>query len=336
MKEKVKLSERIKTEKLISQLKDYFKSELTRQLSLHDVSAPLVLASGTGVNDDLNGVEKPVSFIARSFPDQRIEIPQSLAKWKRVMLSELEVPIGQGIVTDMKAIRPDEIISPMHSIFVDQWDWELHISRSQRNLDFLKQTVDKIYRSIVSTQEYLCSFSNDFKPFLPNEIAFIHSEDLQYRYPKLTPKERENIVARDYGAVFIIGIGHEQNDGIPHDLRAPDYDDWSTSTNENYRGLNGDIIVWNPVFQKAFELSSMGIRVDKKALEYQLKYTGQERRLSLSFHTKLMNDELPLSIGGGIGQSRLSMLLLRKPHIKEVQESIWPNDVMVEEAKMKL
>lgn len=336
MKEKVKLSERLVKEKLIKQLKEYFKSDLIDQLNLHEVSAPLVLASGTGVNDDLNGVEKPVSFIAKSFPDQRIEIPQSLAKWKRIMLAECEVPLNQGIITDMKALRPDEIISPMHSIYVDQWDWELHISKNQRTLDFLKQTVDKIYGSMVRTQDFLCGLSNDLKPFLPNEIAFIHSEDLQYRYPKLTPRERENIVARDYGAVFIIGIGHELKDGIPHDLRAPDYDDWSTSINENYRGLNGDIIVWNPVFQKAFELSSMGIRVDKKALEYQLKYTGQERRLSLSFHSKLMNDELPLSIGGGIGQSRLSMLLLRKPHIKEVQESIWPNEINVEQEKMKL
>jgi aspartate--ammonia ligase len=328
MKENVKLSERLLTEKSIRLLKDYFKTELARNLNLHEVSAPLALISGVGINDDLNGVEKPVSFLAKSFPDQRLEIAQSLAKWKRAKLAEWQIPIGQGIITDMRALRPDEIISPIHSIYVDQWDWELNITKDQRNLEFLKRTVEKIYRSIVATEEYICDYFSNLKPFLPSDIVFIHSEELQYRYPKLTPKERENIVARDYGAVFIIGIGHELKDGIPHDMRAPDYDDWSTPSSENYKGLNGDIIVWNPILKKAFELSSMGIRVDKQALAYQLKCTSQERRLSLSFHSSLMNDRLPLSIGGGIGQSRLSMLLLRKSHIAEVQSSIWPKELV--------
>jgi len=328
MKENLKLSERLLLEKSIRLLKDYFKMELERSLNLHEVSAPLVLLSGVGINDDLNGIEKPVSFLAKSFPDQRLEIAQSLAKWKRVKLAEWNIPAGQGIITDMRALRPDEIISPIHSIYVDQWDWELHITKDQRNLEYLKKTVEKIYRSIVRTEEYVCSFLKSAKSFLPSDIAFIHSEELQYRYPKLTPKERENIVARDYGAVFIIGIGHELKDGIPHDMRAPDYDDWSTATSESSIGLNGDIIIWNPILQKAFELSSMGIRVDKQALAYQLKYTSQEKRLSLSFHNRLMNGELPLSIGGGIGQSRLSMLLLRKAHIAEVQSSIWPKELV--------
>jgi len=335
MKENLKLSERLLIEKSIRLLKDHFKMELIRNLYLHEVSAPLVLISGIGINDDLNGVEKPVSFLAKSFPDQKLEIAQSLAKWKRLKLAEWQIPVGQGIITDMRALRPDEIISPIHSIYVDQWDWELHINKDQRNIEFLKQTVEQIYSSIIKTDEYVCSYSKDMKSFLPSEITFIHSEELQYRYPKLTPKERENIVARDYGAVFIIGIGHELKDGIPHDMRAPDYDDWSTPTTESFKGLNGDIIVWNPILQKAFELSSMGIRVDKHALEYQLKYTGQERRISLSFHSKLMNDELPLSIGGGIGQSRLSMLLLRKLHIGEVQASIWPKELIHSDSKMK-
>ncbi len=323
---------RLDREKAISGLKDYFKSEIKTRLNLHEVSAPLTVIKGTGINDDLNGIEKPVQFLAKSLPGTKVEIVQSLAKWKRLKLAELGVPAGQGIITDMRALRPDEIISPIHSIFVDQWDWERSISIKNRNLDFLESIVKDIYKSIKETERYIVGLFPSLKAFLPKDIKFIHSEELQYRYPKLSPKQREKVVARDHGAVFIIGIGHELVDGVPHDLRAPDYDDWSTPAVGNYKGLNGDIIVWNPILKDAFEISSMGIRVDKKSLQHQLSLTKTENRLSLSFHSKLMNDELPLSIGGGIGQSRLAMLLLRKKHIGEVQASIWP-EVLKEDLK---
>lgn len=320
--------DRITTEKALRELKDYFKTSLTQNLNLLEVSAPLMLVSGTGLNDDLNGVERPVSFLAKSVPDRKLEIIQSLAKWKRSKLGELNVSIGQGLVTDMKALRPNEIVSPIHSVFVDQWDWEKRISEKERNLDYLKSVVKQIYKSIKETEEHIIRLYTTIKASLPEEITFIYSEELQYRYPKLTPKEREIIVAKDHGAVFIIGIGHKLADGVPHDTRAPDYDDWSTRTEGNYRGLNGDIIVWNPTFKSAFEISSMGIRVDKKALLHQLKITRTENRKNLSFHSKLLNNEFPLSIGGGIGQSRLAMLLLKKQHIGEVQASIWPEEII--------
>lgn len=314
--------DRITTEKAVFELKDFFKKSLSQKLNLMEVLAPMVVTSGTGINDDLNGVEKPVSFIAKSYPDRKLEIVQSLAKWKRITLGELEIPVDKGIITDMKALRPDEIISPIHSIFVDQWDWEKRISEKDRHLDYLKLIVTDIYKSIKETEEYINNIYPILRFVLPDKITFIHSEELQYRYPKLTPKERERVVAKDYGAVFIIGIGHELSDGVPHDLRAPDYDDWTTQTTGNYKGLNGDIIVWNPVLKDAFEISSMGIRVDKKSLKHQLELTKNENRTELSFHKKLMNDDLPLSIGGGIGQSRLAMLLLRKKNIAEVQAEI--------------
>jgi aspartate--ammonia ligase len=314
--------DRIETEKALVELKDYFKKDLSKQLNLMEVSAPMIVTSGTGINDDLNGIEKPVRFLAKSYPDRKLEIVQSLAKWKRLKIGELNLPIGQGIITDMKALRPDEIISPIHSIFVDQWDWEKHIRKEDRNIEFLKRTVEQIYESIKETERYISVLYPTISPTLPEKINFIHSEELQYRYPKLTPRERENVVAKDYGAVFIMGIGYELSDGVPHDLRAPDYDDWSTQTTGKNRGLNGDIIVWNPVLKSAFEISSMGIRVDKKALLRQLKLTKNENRLDLNFHKRLMNDELLLTIGGGIGQSRLAMFLLKKRSISEVQANI--------------
>ncbi len=314
--------DRITTEKALCELKDFFKKSLSQNLNLMEVSAPMVVTSGTGINDDLNGVEKPVRFLAKSYPDRKLEIVQSLAKWKRLKLADLEIPVGKGIVTDMKALRPDEIISPIHSIFVDQWDWEKRILEIDRTLDYLKSTVENIYKSIKETEKYISVLYPALKPMLPEKITFIHSEELQYLYPKLTPQERENILAKDHGAVFIIGIGHELADGIPHDLRAPDYDDWSTSTIGKYKGLNGDIIVWNPVLEGAFEITSMGIRVNKRSLKHQLQLTQNENRLELSFHKKLMNDELPFTVGGGIGQSRLAMLLLRKQYIGEVQSII--------------
>lgn len=312
----------IKKEKALFELKDYFKQSIKKNLNLIEVNAPLFVTAGTGINDDLNGIEKPVRFIANSYPDRKLEVVQSLAKWKRLKIAGLQLPVGKGIVTDMRAIRPDEVISPIHSIFVDQWDWEKRISLRDRNLVYLKKTVKLIYKSIKSTEGYLTEFIPFFSQYLPDEITFIHSEELQYRYPKLTTKEREYIVAKDHGAVFIIGIGHELADDIPHDLRAPDYDDWSTQTGANYKGLNGDIILWNPILETAFEISSMGIRVDKESLLKQLKITKTEFRAGLSFHDKLLKGELPLTIGGGIGQSRLAMLLLKQKHISEVQATI--------------
>lgn len=317
------LKYKIEIEKALFELKDFFKKSLCENLQLMEVSAPLILKSGTGINDDLNGVEKPVIFIAKSFPGCKLEIVQSLAKWKRLKLADLEMYEDMGIVTDMKALRSDEIISPIHSVLVDQWDWEKRITEKDRTIAYLKSVVKNIYRSIKETEKHLAALFPLSEVFLPEKITFIHSEELQYRYPKLTPREREKVVARDHGAVFIIGIGHELFDGIPHDLRAPDYDDWSTVTIDNYRGLNGDIIVWNPVLESAFEISSMGIRVDKSALLYQLKHTNTEYRKNLTFHSKLIAGQLPLSVGGGIGQSRLAMLLLKMKHILEVQASFF-------------
>jgi aspartate--ammonia ligase len=322
IKKQKEILDRVTTQKALFELKDYFKKSLSETLNLMEVSAPMVVTSGTGINDDLNGIEKPVRFLAKSYPDRKLEIVQSLAKWKRLTLGHLNLKSGKGIITDMKALRPDEIISPIHSIFVDQWDWEKRISEQDKSLDYLKQEVQRIYSSIKETDRFIVGIYPELKSFLPEQITFIHSEELQYRYPKLTPKEREKVIAKDYGAVFIIGIGYELKDGVPHDLRAPDYDDWSTETIGSYRGLNGDIIVWNPVLKDAFELSSMGIRVDRESLLKQLEITKTGDRIELSFHKKLLNGELPLSIGGGIGQSRLAMLLLSKCTISQVQASI--------------
>lgn len=323
IKTQKEILDRVKTEKALFQLKDFFKKELSDQLNLMEVSAPIAVTSGTGINDDLTGIENPIRFLAKSYPDRKLEIVQSLAKWKRLKIGELEIPVGKGIITDMRALRPDEIISPIHSIFVDQWDWEKHISKTQRNLDFLKVVVEKIYGVIKDTERFISNLYPALGSALPDKITFIHTEELQYRYPKLTPRERENVVAKDHGAVFILDIGHELTDGVPHDLRAPDYDDWSTPTTGKYRGLNGDIIIWNPVLESAFEITSMGIRVDKKALLNQLKLTNTENRLELRFHKCLINDELPLTVGGGIGQSRLAMFLLKKRNISEVQALIF-------------
>ncbi len=320
-------SSRLQTEEMIREVKSVFKFKLSKALSLHEVSAPLFVKAATGINDDLNGVEKPVSFNAASVDAGSFEIVQSLAKWKRLKLSEWKIQLHEGIITEMKALRPSEKISPIHSIFVDQWDWEKHISAKDRNLYFLKATVEKIYKTIVETQKYICRRYSQLTLFLPKKITFIHSEELLALYPSLSPKEREMKIAEEFGAVFIIGIGHCLQDGKEHDLRAPDYDDWSTKTEKGFRGLNGDIILWNPVLKSSFEVSSMGIRVDKKALLYQLKYTKTEDRRELFFHSKLINEELIHSIGGGIGQSRLAMFMLQKEHIGQVQTSSWPKEV---------
>jgi len=318
------------TEKAISKIKDAFQNNLSFELDLARVTAPLFVQSGTGINDDLNAVEKPVSFSVKDLDDTPVEIVQSLAKWKRLALAELEIPKGGGIYTDMNALRPDEDLDHLHSIYVDQWDWEKVLSDEERNLETLKTTVRKIYDVVRRVQKYICHEYEQLTPFLPEEITFFHTEDLEKQFPELTPAQREDHVAREYGAVFIIGIGGPLSNGEIHDGRAPDYDDWSTPTSEGYKGLNGDIVVHNPVLDIAYEISSMGIRVDKNALLRQLEMRNLTERKDLYFHSQLLNDKLPLSIGGGIGQSRLCMLYLQKAHIGEIQTSLWPEGMREE------
>lgn len=321
------LSEK-ETEQAISSVKSYFTLSLSDRLKLTKVEAPLLVVKGTGINDDLNGIEHPVSVRVKEIPEVSVEIVHSLAKWKRAKLARLKAPAGEGLYTDMKALRPDEDFSDVHSIYVDQWDWEKVILESNRSLEYLKKTVSDIYQSILDTEKYICSLYPALKSYLPKEITFIHSEELQERYPKLTPKERENEIAKLKGAVFIIGIGGELADGKKHDGRAPDYDDWITETEPGRRGLNGDIIVWNNVLERAYEVSSMGIRVSPSSLKTQLFLAGAEDRLKLQWHQQLIKGDLPYTIGGGIGQSRLAMLLLQKKHIGEVQSSIWPESLV--------
>jgi aspartate--ammonia ligase len=316
------------TEKAIRKIKEYFQINLSLELNLTRVTAPLFVKSGTGINDNLNGVERPVTFNVKAMDEMQTEIVQSLAKWKRLMLADYEFQYGEGLYTDMNAIRPDEDLDNMHSLYVDQWDWELVISENERNLDFLKKIVTKIYDVIRRTERYIAQEYSVIQPILPEEITFIHSEDLYTQYPDLTPIERETEACKEYGAVFIIGIGGNLDNGEPHDGRSPDYDDWSTPTTEEYTGLNGDIIVYNPLFERAYEISSMGIRVDAPALLRQLEIRGDMERKDLYFHKRLLGGELPLSIGGGIGQSRLCMFYLRKAHIGEIQASVWPEDMI--------
>jgi len=320
------------TEQAIKQIKDFFQLNLSSELRLRRVTAPLFVKKGTGINDDLNGIERPVSFPIKDMNDQPAEIVHSLAKWKRLALANLDIKEGFGIYTDMNAIRPDEELSNIHSLYVDQWDWERVISKEQRNLDYLKYIVKKIYAAFVRTEFHVCETYLDIEPELPEEITFIHTEELEARYPDLTPFERETEEARKHGAIFVIGIGGELPSGEVHDGRAPDYDDWSTPTENGMKGLNGDIILWNNVLNRAFEISSMGIRVDREGLLRQLKLRNAEERKDLFWHKKLLNEELPLSIGGGIGQSRLCMYFLRKAHIGEIQASIW-SDEMIDECK---
>ncbi len=316
------------TEKAIKLVKDTFEISLSSELRLRRVTAPLFVLRGTGINDDLNGIERPVSFKIRDMGDQQAEIVHSLAKWKRMMLRDYDIRIGYGIYTDMNALRPDEELDNLHSIYVDQWDWEKAINHEDRNLEYLKNIVVMIYDVIRRTEFQIYEYYEEIEPILPEEITFIHSEDLLAMYPDLPPRERENKAAEQFGAVFIIGIGGNLSDGKPHDGRAPDYDDWVSETGEGHAGLNGDIIVWNPVLKMSFELSSMGVRVDKEALKKQLIIRNCEDRAGLLFHRRLLNDELPEAIGGGIGQSRLCMFLLRKAHIGEIQSSIWPGEMV--------
>jgi len=314
----------LKTEKAIEKVKTTFEQELANRLNLNKISAPIAVLEHTGLNDELNGVEKPVSFTIKALNNQQAVIVHSLAKWKRMRLKELEMQPGQGILTDMKALRPDEDFSPIHSVFVDQWDWEKAISDTDRNLGFLKKTVNSIYESIKMTEESICTSESGIRTLLPGQIHFIHAEELLQRFPEISPKKREKMICKEYGAVFIMGIGAPLSDGKPHDGRAPDYDDWSSDNEEGYSGLNGDILCWHPVLQDAIELSSMGIRVDSMALDRQLDIRACPEKASYPFHQMLLRGNLPQSIGGGIGQSRLCMLLLRKAHIGEVQSGLWP------------
>ncbi|MDD7553055.1 MAG: aspartate--ammonia ligase [Candidatus Cryptobacteroides sp.] len=311
------------TEKAIKCVKDMFQENLSAQLALLRVTAPMVVLSGTGINDDLNGVERPVGFPIKSMGERRAEVVHSLAKWKRMKLAEMEVPVGRGIYTDMNALRPDEELDNLHSLYVDQWDWEKVIRREDRNREFLKKVVRRIYEAVKVTENKLYVEFPQLGLQLPEEIQFIDSEELLQRYPGLDAKQREARIAKEAGAVFIMGIGGKLSDGKPHDLRAADYDDWS---------LNGDIVIWNEVLQGPFELSSMGIRVDESSLRAQLREKGEEYKEGLEFHNRLLSGQLPYTIGGGIGQSRLCMLLLRKAHIGEIQSSIWP-ETMREECR---
>ncbi len=320
------------TERAIKLTKDFFQQQLASELKLSRVTAPLFVLKGTGINDDLNGTERAVTFPIKDLNDQMAEVVHSLAKWKRLSLADLNIEQGHGIYTDMNAIRADESLGNLHSLYVDQWDWERTMTVEERNIEYLKNTVNRIYEAILRTEFYVSENFPGLKPSLPKEITFIHAEELLQQYPNLTSKERENEITKKHKAVFIIGIGGVLSNGEKHDGRAPDYDDWSTPNGDGYMGLNGDILLWNPILNLAFEISSMGIRVDKEALLKQLKLTNSEDRLNLYFHKRMMDGSLPLCIGGGIGQSRLCMLLLQKAHIGEVQASIWPND-MQEECK---
>lgn len=322
------------TEMGIKQIKDFFQQNLSSELRLRRVTAPLFVLKGMGINDDLNGTERAVNFPIKDMGDERAEIVHSLAKWKRLTLADYNINEGFGIYTDMNAIRADEELGNLHSLYVDQWDWEMVMSPENRNLEFLKQIVNRIYAALVRTEYLVYEIFPTITPILPCNIKFIHAEELLQMYPELSAKERENKIAKEYGAVFIIGIGGALSNGKPHDGRAPDYDDWTTSSENGYKGLNGDLIVWNPVLEQGMELSSMGIRVNREVLLEQLEISGQESRKELYFHKRLLNGELPQSIGGGIGQSRLCMFYLRKGHIGEIQAGLWPKEMCSEALKL--
>lgn len=302
------------TAKNIKELKDFFQNNLSKSLNLTRVSAPLFVKASTGLNDNLNGVERPVSFDIKTIKGKNIEIVHSLAKWKRMSLKRYGFNVGEGLYTDMNAIRRDEDLDNLHSVYVDQWDWEKVIKKEDRTEETLKDTVRKIYEVFKKTEKFACENITNAKPILPEDIFFITTQELEDKYPNLTPKERENEIAKEKKAVFIMKIGDLLKSGQKHDGRAPDYDDWA---------LNGDIIFWNEILGIAFELSSMGIRVDEESLKNQLEKANCTDRVNLPFHKALLNGELPYTIGGGIGQSRICMYFMRKAHIGEVQASVW-------------
>lgn len=326
------------TELGIKLIKEFFQQNLATELRLSRVTAPLFVLKGLGINDDLNGVERPVSFPIKDLGEAQAEVVHSLAKWKRLTLADYDIQPGYGIYTDMNAIRADEELDNLHSLYVDQWDWEAVITESDRTRSFLENVVRRIYAAILRTEFLACETYPQLEPFLPQTIHFIHAQDLLDMYPTMTAKEREDTICKKYGAVFIEGIGCRLSNGEKHDGRAADYDDWSTIAEDGKTGLNGDILIWYPILGRSIELSSMGIRVDKSALLRQLSIEKQEEREHLFFHQQLLSDKLPLCIGGGIGQSRLCLIMLHKAHIGEIQASIWSEEMRraCEEAGMPL
>lgn len=311
----------MESQRAIKKIKDFFQQELAYGLNLRRVSAPLFVIPESGLNDNLNGTERTVSFTLKDMDEKNVEIVQSLAKWKRMALGKYQIEPGKGIYTDMNAIRRDEDFDNLHSVYVDQWDWEKSINKADRNEEYLKETVITIYNAIKNLGDYVNRIYRDLQTELPNEIFFITTQELEDRYPEMTPKQREDAIAEEKRAVFIMKIGGQLKSGIKHDGRAPDYDDWE---------LNGDIVLWNDVLGISFEISSMGIRVDEDSMVKQLKLANASDRMDMPFHKAIINKELPYSIGGGIGQSRLCMFFLRKAHIGEVQVSVWPEDMIAE------
>lgn len=308
----------METQRAIKKIKDYFQQELAYGLNLRRVSAPLFVDPDTGLNDNLTGKERRVEFTLKDMNEKKLEVVQSLAKWKRMALGRYGIKPGHGIYTDMDAIRRDEELDNLHSAYVDQWDWEKVITAEQRTTEYLHETVGTIYNAIKNLGDYVNRLYRDIQTELPNEIFFITTQELEDMYPENTPKERENLISREKGAVFIEKIGGKLKSGEEHDGRSPDYDDWE---------LNGDILLWNDILEIAFEISSMGIRVDAEAMDRQLALAGADDRREMEFQKAILNDELPYSIGGGIGQSRLCMFFLRKAHIGEVQVSVWPGEM---------
>ncbi|MEJ6951646.1 aspartate--ammonia ligase [Natronospora cellulosivora (SeqCode)] len=306
------------TEIAIKKLKDHFERKLANTLNLIRVSAPLFVDADSGLNDNLNGIERPVSFDIKAIDGMNLEIVQSLAKWKRLALHKYQFDAGEGLYTDMNAIRRDEDLGNLHSLYVDQWDWEKVIDKEDRNIEKLKSLVISIYDVFKETEDYICNEYPSIEQFFPEEIFFINTQELEDRYPNLSPKEREDAITKEKKAVFIMKIGGVLDSGRKHDGRAPDYDDWE---------LNGDILFWYPVLDRALEISSMGIRVDKEAIMKQLKAANAEDRAKMPFHKMILDDELPYTVGGGIGQSRMCMFLLKKAHIGEVQSGIWPDEM---------
>ena len=317
----------ISTEVAIKYVKDLFERRLAHHLNLMRISAPLYVRKSSGLNDNLNGVERPVGFDIKEIDEDEMEIVHSLAKWKRMALKRYHIGYGKGIYTDMNAIRRDEDLDNLHSTYVDQWDWEKIIDRHDRNLDFLKMTVHNIMKALKETEKELDIIFENLEPFIREDVYFITAQELEDRYPDMTPKEREYTITKEHKTVCIMQIGDILSSGQKHDGRAPDYDDWS---------LNGDIIVYYPVLDMAFEISSMGIRVDEKALKEQLEKAGCPERENLPFQKEILEKKLPYTIGGGIGQSRICMFFLKKAHIGEVQASIWPDDVWEEASKKGL
>ena len=309
----------MESQRAIKKIKDYFQAELAYGLNLRRVSAPLFVLPQTGLNDNLNGVERRVSFSLKDMDEAEVEVVQSLAKWKRMALGKYGIEPGHGLYTDMNANRREEEMDNLHSVYVDQWDWEKDITTEQRTEEYLKETVTTIYNAVKNLGDYVNRLYRNLQTEIPNEIFFITTQELEDMYPDKTPKEREDLITKEHGAVFIMKIGGRLASGQKHDGRSPDYDDWE---------LNGDIILWNEVLDRSFEISSMGIRVDAEAMRRQLTIEGCEDRMEMEFHKAILEDRLPYTIGGGIGQSRLCMFFLRKAHIGEVQASVWPQEMI--------